>query len=106
MDKNSLENLDEQALFNLQHSISEIIKDRNLQKGDLEAIIEEAFSVAFPRLDSVGLNPWVDGSLIVCPGARIDKSQVKHTCKFVVADRKSTRLNSSHSQQSRMPSSA
>ena len=86
MDKNSLENLDEQALFNLQHSISEIIKERNLQKGDLEAIIEEAFSVAFPRLDSVGLNPWVDGSLIICPGARIDKSQVKHTCKFVVAD--------------------
>ena len=32
--------------------------------------------------------------------------QVGGTPRFVTRDRKSTRLNSSHSQQSRMPSSA
>ena len=31
----------------------------------------------------MGLNPWVEGSMLVCPGARIDKSQTKHICKFV-----------------------
>ena len=35
----------------------------------------------------------------------VNKCEPKHT-RVVYSDRKSTRLNSSHSQQSRMPSSA
>ena len=52
----------------------------------MDEIIDSAFNVGFPKNDAVGLNPWVEGSLIVCPGARIDKSQTRHICKFVVAD--------------------
>ena len=37
---------------------------------------------------------------------RIDRDARTITCGDVTLDRKSTRLNSSHSQQSRMPSSA
>jgi len=86
MDKEELESLKDQELFELQNSISEVIKQRNLEKGDTDEIIDSAFNVGFPKMDGVGLNPWVEGSLIVCPGARIDKSQTKHICKFVVAD--------------------
>ena len=86
MDQAKLEKLSEKELFDLQNNISEIIKKRNLENGDVEAIIDKAFDTGFPKFDGVGLNPWVDGSLIVCPGARIDKTQTKHICKFVVVD--------------------
>ena len=86
MEIKELEDLKDQELFELQNSISEVIKQRNLEKGDTDEIIDSAFDVGFPKIDSVGLNPWVEGSMIVCPGARIDKSQTRHICKFVVAD--------------------
>ena len=85
MDKETLSKMDEESLFALQNTIADVIKEKNLEKGDIETIIDEAFEVAFPKFDGVGLNPWVDGSLLICPGARIDKSQTKHICKFVVA---------------------
>ena len=86
MDKTELEDLKDEELFDIQNSISEIIKKRNLEKGDTDEVIDSAFNVGFPKLDGVGLNPWVEGSLVVCPGARIDKSQTRHICKFVVVD--------------------
>ena len=86
MDRENLENLDEESLFKIQNTISEIIKERNFKKGDIEAIVDNAFSVAFPKIDGLGLNPWVEGSILVCPGARIDKSQTRHICKFVVVE--------------------
>ena len=39
MDKTELEGLKDEELFELQNSISEIIKQRNLEKGDVDEII-------------------------------------------------------------------
>ena len=86
MDREFLEDLDEESLFRIQNTISEIIKERNLKKGDIEAIVDNSFDIAFPKNDSLGLNPWVEGSVLICPGARIDKTQTKHVCKFVVIE--------------------
>ena len=86
MDRENLENLDEESLFKIQNTISEIIRERNFKKGDIDTIVDNAFSVAFPKIDGLGLNPWVEGSILVCPGARIDKSQTRHICKFVVVE--------------------
>ena len=86
MDRENLESLDEESLFKIQNMISEIIKERNFKKGDLGTIVENAFSIAFPKVDGLGLNPWVEGSILICPGARIDKSQTRHVCKFVVVE--------------------
>ena len=36
MDRENLENLDEESLFRIQNTISEIIKGRNFKKGDIE----------------------------------------------------------------------
>ena len=35
MDRENLENLDEESLFQIQNTISEIIKERNFKKGDI-----------------------------------------------------------------------
>ena len=43
---------------------------------------------------------------VTFPGAREDIAKFYHAADLLLQDRKSTRLNSSHSQQSRMPSSA
>ena len=40
MDKKELEDLKDQELFELQNSISEVIKQRNLEKGDTDQIID------------------------------------------------------------------
>ena len=86
MDQAKLEKFTEKELFDLQNNISEIIKKRNLKNGDTEAIIDKAFDTGFPKFDGVGLNPWVEGSILVCPGARIDKTKTRHICKFIVID--------------------
>ena len=54
--------------------------------SNIEAIVDNSFDIAFPKNDSLGLNPWVEGSVLICPGARIDKTQTKHICKFVVIE--------------------
>ena len=54
MDRENLENLDEESLFKIQNTISEIIKERNFKKGDIEAIVDDSFNVAFPKIDGLG----------------------------------------------------
>ena len=49
MDRENLENLDEESLFKIQNTISEIIKERNFKKGDIEAIVDDSFNIAFPN---------------------------------------------------------
>jgi len=63
-----------------------LARERNLEKGDIEEIIDNSFNIGFPKIDGVGLNPWIDNSLIICPGARIDKTKTRHICKFIVID--------------------
>jgi len=46
MDRENLENLDEESLFRIQNTISEIIKERNFKKDDIEAIVDDSFHVA------------------------------------------------------------
>jgi len=43
MDQEKLEKLSEQELFDIQNSISDIIKKRNLDNGDIEAITDKSF---------------------------------------------------------------
>ena len=46
MDKTELEGLKDEELFELQNSISEVIKQRNLKKGDVDEIIDSAFNLS------------------------------------------------------------
>ena len=79
----------ELAAFCLQQAVEKFLKAFLLSKGwklrrihDLEALLDDAMAY--------------DSSL----------DQFRNVCQKITKDRKSTRLNSSHIQKSRMPSSA
>ncbi len=82
----NLEKLSDEELLNLQKQTYEIIKDRNLERGDLDEVIEDAFKSAFPKIDGLGFDPWIEHSILICPGARIDSSTVRHKCRFIVVE--------------------
>ena len=51
----------------------------------LDAVIGAAFEVGFGR-DGLGVLPWVEGNLIICPGGMVSKSRASHRCRFVSVD--------------------
>jgi hypothetical protein len=71
------------------HDLAELVRQQQLERaiagGDLEAIIAAAFETGFGR-DGLGLLPWVEGNLIVCPGSLVAKSRTNHRCRFVSVD--------------------
>lgn len=71
------------------HNVAEVVRqvqiERAISDGDHDAIIGAAFEVGFGR-DGLGVLPWVEGSMIVCPGGMVSKSQSSHKCRFVSVD--------------------
>ena len=71
------------------HDVAEAVRrvqiERALDHGDHDAIITEAFDVGFGG-DGLGVEPWVQADLIVCPGALVAKSRSSHRCRFVSVD--------------------
>ena len=71
------------------HDAAEVIRqvqiERAIGSGDHDAIIESAFDTGFGR-DGLGVQPWVEGSVIVCPGGLVSKSKASHRCRFVSVD--------------------
>ena len=47
-----------------------------------DAAVEPEFDQGFGG-DGLGHVPWVQGSVIVCPGAIISRSRASHRCRFV-----------------------
>jgi len=84
-----LSRLVEEDLHRLGAAVRDELIGRALARGDLDAIVEEAFATAFdgrgwPR------DPYLRDGLVVCPGARHSTSRnpsAAHRCHFVtVAD--------------------
>ena len=71
------------------HAVAEVVRqvqiERAIGSGDEDAIIASAFESAFGR-DGLGALPWVEGDLVVCPGAMVAKSRSNHKCRFVSVD--------------------
>lgn len=80
-----VERLDDGVLVHLAAAIRDEQRRRAIDHGDHEAIIAQAFEVGFGR-DGLGVLPWVEGSLIVCPGAIVSSSRTSHRCRFVSVD--------------------
>ena len=70
----NLEELSDDELFTIQNKAYELIKERNLERGDLEEIVDKAFKSSFPKIDGLGFDPWIENTVVICPGARIDSS--------------------------------
>lgn len=71
------------------HHVAELVRqvqvERAIGNGDHDAIIAAAFEAGFGR-DGLGVLPWVEGSVIVCPGGTVAKSKTSHKCRFVSVD--------------------
>lgn len=71
------------------HHVAEVVRqvllERAVASGDHDAVIARAFEVGFGR-DGLGVLPWVDGDVVVCPGGLVAKSRQSHRCRFVSVD--------------------
>ena len=72
-------------LHNVAEAVRQVQIERAIEAGDLEAVIARAFEIGFGR-DGLGVTPWVEGDVVVCPGGLISKSRTSHRCRFVSID--------------------
>ena len=77
-----VQELSDEELSKLGVSIFEEQRQRAIAEGDQEEIIAKAFEIGFER-SGLGVMPWIEGPLLVCPGSLISKSQGSHRCRFV-----------------------
>jgi hypothetical protein len=74
--------LDDAQLANLGEAISQDQTQRAVARGDLDQIIAQAFETGFGS-DGLAVPPWVEGTVVVCPGGLIYSSRANHVCRFV-----------------------
>lgn len=74
--------LDDAELSNLGEAIRQEQSRRAVDRGDLDEIIAQAFETGFGS-DGLALLPWVEGTVVVCPGGLIWSSRASHVCRFV-----------------------
>lgn len=77
--------LADDALHHLADVVRQVQIERAIGNGDHDAIIASAFENGFGR-DGLGVLPWVEGSVVVCPGGLVSKSRTSHRCRFVSVD--------------------
>lgn len=80
-----LRGLSTDELHRLAEAVRQVQIERAITSGDHDAIIARAFEIGFGR-DGLGVLPWVEGEVIVCPGAIITKSRASHRCRFISVD--------------------
>src|SRR5690606_6558805 len=81
----SLRSMASDELHNLAEAVRQVQIERAVEAGDHDAIIARAFEIGFGR-DGLGVLPWVEAEVIVCPGGLVSKSRTNHRCRFVSAD--------------------
>lgn len=71
------------------HQVAEAVRQVQIERavgaGDHDAIIARAFEIGFGR-DGLGVLPWIEGDVVVCPGGLVSKSRTSHRCRFVSVD--------------------
>jgi hypothetical protein len=77
--------LPDDELHNLAEVVRQVQIERAIGNGDHDAIIAAAFDTGFGR-DGLGVLPWVEGNVVVCPGGIISKSKSSHRCRFISVD--------------------
>jgi len=80
-----LVDLSDDDLHRVAGMLRQVQTERAVAGGDHDAIIGAAFEIGFGR-DGLGVLPWTEGNLIVCPGGMVSKSRASHHCRFVSVD--------------------
>jgi hypothetical protein len=81
----ALRSMSDDELHHVAESVRQVQIERAIGGGDHDAIIARAFETGFGR-DGLGVLPWVEGSLVVCPGAIVVRNRTSHRCRFVSVD--------------------
>ena len=81
----SLREMSADELHHVAEAVRQVQIERAITTGDHDAIIARAFEIGFGR-DGLGVLPWIDGDVIVCPGGLVSKSRTNHRCRFVSVD--------------------
>jgi hypothetical protein len=58
---------------------------RSIERCDPVAIIETGFTTGFTTT-GMPKDPWLLGGILVCPGAKLDRSVMSHRCSFARID--------------------
>lgn len=74
--------LNDQQLADLSQAVNQDQAKRAVARGDLDQIIAQAFEIGFGA-DGLATQPWVEGTVIVCPGGLVYSSRSSHVCRFV-----------------------
>lgn len=77
-----LARLDDSELVNVSALAAQMQSERAVARGDLDAIIADAFEVGFGK-DNLAHQPWVNEGVVVCPGGLVWKTKMSHNCKFI-----------------------
>ncbi|MDW3216998.1 MAG: hypothetical protein R8F63_00185 [Acidimicrobiales bacterium] len=77
--------LNDEVLHHLAEALHDEARRRAIAAGDHAALIAEVFETGFGR-DGLGVDPWIEGDVVVCPGAMVAKSKSSHRCRFVSVD--------------------
>ena len=80
-----LDRLDDDQLVNLAAATRQEQARRAVERGDLDEIIAQAFETGFGS-DGLAHLPWIEGTVLVCPGGLVWSSRTSHTCRFVSID--------------------
>lgn len=80
-----VERLGDDELANLAALARQEQAVRAVARGDLDEIIAQAFETGFGG-DGLAHLPWVEGTVLVCPGGLVWSSRTSHTCRFVSID--------------------
>ncbi len=81
----SLREMSSDELHRLAEAVRRVQLERAVDSGDHDAIIARAFEIGFGR-DGLGMLPWLEGEVVVCPGGLVSKSRTNHRCRFVSVD--------------------
>lgn len=77
--------LPDDTLHHVASALRDEARQRAVAAGDHDALIAAAFESGFGR-DGLGVAPWVEATMIVCPGGLVAKSRTNHRCRFVSVD--------------------
>lgn len=77
--------LEPAELANVAEAARQTQQERAVASGDLDQIVARAFEIGFGN-DGLGLLPWVEGEIVVCPGAIVARSKSSHRCRLVSVD--------------------
>lgn len=77
--------LSDREISDLIATLKAVQFERAVEACDTDALVELGFKEGF-KADGLPRVPFLVGGILVCPGARIDKSATSHDCGFVRID--------------------